>query len=64
MNKLRDYERQLSGLEKLCKFYGRMQCGDLLVVWDYARNIAVPESQMRLGTKRWKASEKAKYTNR
>lgn len=56
--------RQLRGLEKVCKLYGRMKCGDTMMVWDYARNVAVPESEMRLGSKRFTASEKAKYENK
>lgn len=43
--------------------YGRMKCGDIMMVWDYVRNVAVPESKMRRGSKRFAASEKAKYEN-
>lgn len=32
-----------------------------MMVWDYAANVAVPESEMRSGTERWCASEKAKW---
>lgn len=53
--------RQLRGLEKVCRLYGRMKCGDTMMSWDYANEIAVPESDMPMGSERWKASEKAKF---
>ena len=30
-------------------------------VWDYAADEIALESEMKVGSKRWKASEKAKY---
>lgn len=52
----------LSGLQKICKMYGAMQCGDTLFVWDYAKDVAVPRDKMKVGSKRWKESEKARWT--
>lgn len=52
--------RQLSGLQRLCKLYGRMKCGNVMMVWDYASECAVAESEMKIGSERWRASEKAK----
>ena len=52
----------LSGLQRLCKLYGRMKCGDTMMVWDYAANKALPESQMKIGSERWKSSERTKYS--
>lgn len=50
-------KRQLRGLEKVCRLYGRMQCGDVLMVWDYANEVAVPSAEMPVGSKRWCNSE-------
>ena len=38
-----------------------MKCGDTLMVWDYAAEVAVPETEMPKGSARWKASERAKH---
>lgn len=38
-----------------------MKCGPVMVVWDYANEIAVNEEAMKQGSERWKESEKAKY---
>lgn len=54
-------KKPLTGLQKVCKMYGRMKAGNTMFVWDYANDEAVPESEMRPGTERWKASQKAKY---
>ena len=55
--------RPLRGLEKVCKLYGRMKCGATMMVWDYANEVAVPESEMPPGSKRRSMSEKAKRSN-
>lgn len=52
---------RLTGLQKLCKLYGRMQCGDAMMAWDYANNVALPEKEFRKDKTRWAASERAKY---
>lgn len=54
---------RLSGLQRLCKLYGRMKCGDVMMAWDYANECAVPESEMKLGGERWRASEMAKFAS-
>ena len=54
-------KRQLRGLERICRLYGRMKCGDTMMVWDYVAEQAVPEKEMPSGSERWKASEKAKH---
>lgn len=56
-----DLERELRGLEKVCKALGRMKCGDVMMVWDYASSEAVPEKEMPAGGDRWRESEKAKW---
>ncbi len=33
-----------------------------MMVWDYLNDVAVEESKMKLGSKRWKASEKARMS--
>jgi hypothetical protein len=53
--------RQLHGLEKICKQFGRMKCGDTMMVWDYANECAIPEKEMEADKARWCASEKAKW---
>lgn len=54
-------DSELRGLEKICKIYGSMKCGDTLFVWDYANDEAVPKVDMPCGSVQWKASEKAKH---
>lgn len=53
--------KTLRGLEKVCKAYGRIKCGTVLMVWDYANEVSVKESEMPPGSKRWSMSEKAKF---
>lgn len=53
--------RPLRGLEKVCKLYGRMKLGPVMMVWDYANEIAVNESAMTPGSERWSKSEKVKW---
>ena len=55
--------RPLRGLERICKLYGRLKCGATMMVWDYANECAVKESEMPAGSKRWAMSEKAKWSN-
>lgn len=55
--------RPLSGLQRICKLFGRMKCGDVMVAWDYANECAVPEKELRADKSRWAASEKAKWSN-
>lgn len=52
---------ELLGLEKVCRSYGRMKCGDVMMVWDYANECAVPEAEMPIGQSRWINSERAKF---
>jgi hypothetical protein len=49
----------MSGLQKLCKMYGRMQIQGVVYVWDYFDDKAVKESEMT--KERWKESEKIKW---
>lgn len=51
----------LRGLQRLCKLYGRMKCGDVMMAWDYANECAVPEAEMKADKERWAASERAKW---
>lgn len=53
--------RDLRGLEKICKIFGRLQCGDTMMAWDYAIGKAVPESEMPAGSERWQKSERARW---
>lgn len=53
--------KHLTGLQKICKLYGRMKCGDTMMVWDYANDEAVAEADMKAGSKRWMESEKKKW---
>ena len=51
----------MRGLEKVCKIYGRVKCGDVMVAWDYVNDCAVPEKELMADKERYAASEKAKY---
>lgn len=56
----------MSGLARICKMYGRMECSDqhgkkVVWVWDYANDEPVHQKEMPSGSERWKASEKAKW---
>ena len=53
--------KRLSGLQRICKLYGRVKCGKNMMVWDYANDCAVKEALMKPGSDRWKASERAKW---
>jgi len=50
----------LRGLQKICKMFGRMKCGDTMMVWDYVNECAVEESVMKNDKKRWADSERKK----
>ena len=52
--------RPLRGLEKLCKLYGRMKCGNVMMAWDYANDVALPEKELRADKERWKQSERTR----
>ena len=52
--------KRLSGLQKVCKMYGQMKCGDVMMVWDYVNDVAVPEKELRADKARWSASKRAK----
>ena len=54
-------KKALSGLQRMCKAYGRMKCGDTMMVWDYANDVAVSEKELEFGGERWAESEKAKW---
>lgn len=51
----------MTGLQRICKLYGRMKCGDVLWLWDYVQNKARPASEMTKAEKM--ASEKARWVN-
>lgn len=53
---------RLSGLQKVCKIYGRMKCGDTMMAWDYANEVVIPEAELRNDKARWAESERAKYS--
>lgn len=53
--------RRLRGLEKICRLYGRIKCGETLWVWDYVNEKAVHASAMPPGSARWEANEQAKW---
>ena len=52
--------RSLSGLQKVCKMFGRVVVQGKVHLWDYAREEAVPAAQMKKGSARRAASEKAR----
>lgn len=53
--------KQLHGLQKICKMYGRMKCGDVMMAWDYANDVSVPEKELMADKERWAASERIRY---
>jgi len=53
--------KRLSGLQKVCKAYGRMKCGDVVMAWDYVNEVAIPEKELRADKERWAASERVKW---
>jgi hypothetical protein len=53
--------KPLSGLQKVAKLYGGLTANGKRCVWDYASDEAVPEAEMKPGSERWKASERAKW---
>ena len=56
--------RHLTGLQRVLKLYGRSTVSaegrSVTWLWDYARDEPVKEIEMPVGSKRWKASEKAR----
>ena len=52
-------KKSLTGLQRICKQYGRVKAGSIMYVWDYANDEAVPESEMKADQARRTASEKA-----
>ena len=53
--------KRLSGLQRICKAHGRMKCGDTMMAWDYANDVALPETELLKDKGRWEASERARY---
>jgi hypothetical protein len=56
----------MAGLARICKLYGGMTVTGkdgktIKYVWDYVADEAVPDSEMPLGSDRWKASERVKW---
>ena len=52
---------QLTGWQKICRDFGHVKLGEVMMVWDWAIDSAIPESKMRFGSARWKKSERAKF---
>jgi hypothetical protein len=48
----------MSGLRRICRLYGAMQVGSIKYLWDYVAEEPVEEKDMRVGSERWKASER------
>lgn len=51
----------LTGLQKVCRIYGRMKCGDTMMAWDYVNEVAIPEKELRANKERWAASERKRF---
>ena len=55
----------MAGLARICKMYGGMTVSDgkhtIKYVWDHVADKAVPETEMPLGSERWRASERKKW---
>jgi hypothetical protein len=50
----------MAGLRKMCRAFGGMQINGVMWRWDYAADEPVKESEMPMGSERWKASEMRK----
>jgi hypothetical protein len=53
---------KLHGLQKLCKLFGHMKMGEVVYVWDYVNEVALPEKELLADKARWAASEKLKWS--
>jgi hypothetical protein len=51
----------LSGLAKIARMYGGMTINGVHYVWDYVKEEAVPEKEMKQDPERWKASERKRF---
>lgn len=51
----------MAGLKNICKMYGGFTIGGIHMVYDYDADEAVHESEMPLGSERWRRSERARY---
>jgi len=51
----------MGGLARICKAYGAMVIQGVRYVWDYAKDEAVPEKDMPLGSELWLESERARF---
>lgn len=49
------------GLKRVLRACGSMKCGDILWLWDYANEEAVLAKDMPPGSRRWAASERARF---
>lgn len=54
----------MAGLRRLCKRHDRMVVQGVPWVWDYAADEPVLESEMLVGSERWKASERVRVGQR
>lgn len=52
----------MSGLRRIAKIYGGMTINGVRWLWDYAADGPVREEEMPVGSERWKASERAKWS--
>lgn len=51
----------MSGLNRVITMYGSVTLGKESYVWDYVNEVAIPETEMPIGSDRWKESERAKW---
>jgi hypothetical protein len=54
-------EREMTGLQKVCKLYGRIKLGEVMMAWDYANDCALPEAELKADKERWANSERVRY---
>jgi len=41
---------QLTGWQKICRDFGHVKLGEVIMVWDWEIDAAIPESKMRFGS--------------
>lgn len=56
----------MSGLQRILKMYGRTSVSangkTIIWVWDYANDCPCHETDILMGSERWKASERARWS--
>jgi len=52
---------KLTGLQRICRQFGSVKLNGVVHVWDYAKECAIPEAEMKADKERLEKSEQAKW---